>query len=49
MFGDHDDSLDRESPSTSVEKVLKRGTEQIDDEDIVEAFMAEIINVRDTS
>jgi hypothetical protein len=48
LFGDHDDGLDRESPSTSVEKVLKRGTEKIDDEDIVEAFLSEVINVRDT-
>lgn len=48
MFGDHDDGLDRESPSASVEKVLERGTEKIDDENIVEAFLAEVVNVRDT-
>lgn len=30
-----------------VEQVLQTGTEQVDDQNVVEAFLAEIIDIRD--
>jgi hypothetical protein len=47
LLGDHDYSLDRELPVAVVEQVLQTGTEQVDDQDVVQALLAEIVNIRD--
>ena len=46
MLGYHDNSLDGELPVAMVEQVLQTGTEQVDDQNVVEAFLAEIIDIR---
>lgn len=43
----HDDCLDRKLPVAVVEQVLETGTEQINHQDVMEAFLAEVINIRD--
>ena len=42
-------SLDGKSSIAMVEKILEGGSEEVDHEYIVEAFLAEIIYIRDTS
>ena len=44
----HHDSLCRKSSVTVIKQVFKRRSEEIDDEDIVEAFLAEVIDIRNT-
>ena len=43
----HDDCLDRKLPVAVVKQVLETWTEQIDHQDVVEAFLAKVINIRD--
>ena len=43
----HDDSLDRELPVAVIKQVFQAGSEQVDDQDVVEPFLAEVIDVRD--
>lgn len=31
-----------------VEEVLKRGAEEVDDQDVVEAFLSEVVNIGNT-
>lgn len=31
-----------------VEKIFKRGTEKVDDEDVVQTLLTKVINIRDT-
>ena len=47
MLGYHDDRLDGELAVAVVEQVLETGTEQVDDQNVVQAFLAEVINIRD--
>ena len=49
LLGDHDDGLDRKAASAVVEEVLERGTEQVNDKNVVEAFLAEVIDIGDAS
>ena len=49
LLCDHDNSLEREAAVAVVEEVFQRRPEQVDDEDIVEAFLAEVIYIRDAS
>lgn len=49
LLGDHDYSLDRKLPVAVVEQVLQTGTEQVDDQDVVQALLAEVVNIRDPS
>ena len=42
----HDDRLDGELPITVIEQVLQAGSEQVNDQDVVEAFLAEVVNIR---
>ena len=46
LLGDHDYSLDRELPVAVVEQVLQTGAEQIDDQDVVQALLSKVINIR---
>jgi len=32
-----------------VEEIFEAGSEEVDDKDIVKAFLTEVINIRDTS
>jgi hypothetical protein len=49
LLGDHDYSLDRKLPVAVVEQVLQTGTEQVDDQDVVQALLTEVVNIRDPS
>jgi hypothetical protein len=46
LLGHHDDRLDGESTVAVIEEVLQRGTQQIDDKDVVKAFLAEVVDIR---
>lgn len=48
LFGYQNDSLQGESPPTHVKQVFERGAQQIDNEDVMETFLAEVVHVRDT-
>ena len=47
LLGDHDNGLDGELPVAVVEQVLQAGSEQVDDQDVVQAFLAEVVDIRD--
>jgi hypothetical protein len=47
LLGNHDYSLDGELPVAVVEQVLQTGTEQIDDQNVVQAFLTEVVDIRD--
>jgi len=49
LLGDHDDGLDGEAASAVVEEVLERGSEQVNDKNVVEAFLAKVIDIGDAS
>jgi len=49
LLGDHDHGLDREATSAVVEEVLERGSEQVNDKDVVEAFLTKVIDIGDAS
>jgi ABC-type transporter Mla MlaB component len=49
LLGDHDDGLDGEATSAVVEEVLERGSEQVNDKNVVEAFLAKVIDIGDAS
>lgn len=45
----HHNSLRRESSVAVVKEIFQRWSEEIDDQDVVKAFLAEIIDIRDPS
>jgi hypothetical protein len=47
LLGDHDDGLDAEAAVAQVEEVFQAGAEQVDDEDVVQAFLAKVVDIRD--
>ena len=47
LLGDHDYSLDRELPVAVVEQVLQTGAQQVDDQDVVQALLAKVVDIRD--
>ena len=49
LLGDHDNGLDGEAASAVVEEVLERGSEQVNDKNVVEAFLAKVIDIGNTS
>jgi hypothetical protein len=49
LLGDHDDSLDGEAASAVVEEILERRSEQVNDKNVVEAFLAKVIDIGDAS
>jgi len=49
LLGDHDYGLDGEAASAVVEEILERGSEQVNDKDVVEAFLAKVIDIGDAS
>jgi hypothetical protein len=42
----HDNRLDGELPVAVVEQVLQAGAEQVDDQDVVQALLAKVIDIR---
>lgn len=46
MLGNHDYGFDSESSVTVVKEIFERWAEKVDYENVVEAFLAEIIHVR---
>jgi hypothetical protein len=47
LLGYHDNRLDGEFPVAVVEEVLQARAEEVDDQNVVQAFLAEIIDIRD--
>jgi hypothetical protein len=45
LLGYHDDGLDGKLPVAVVEQVLQAGAEQVDDQDVMETFLAEVITL----
>jgi len=48
LFGNHYNSFDREFSMAVIEEVFKAWSEQVDDQDVVKALLAEVIYVRNT-
>ena len=48
LFSYHYDGLDRESSVAMIKQVFKTRPEKVDDENIVEAFLAEVVDIRYT-
>lgn len=46
MFCYHDDGFGGETTIAVVEQVLERRSKEINDEDVVKAFLAEVVHVR---
>ena len=44
----HADGLDRKLAAAHVEQVLQVGAEQVNNKHIVQTFLAEVMNLRDT-
>lgn len=49
MFGDHDDGLGGELATTHVKEIFEGGAEEVDDEDVVEALLAKVVDCRHAS
>ena len=49
MLGYHDNSLDGEAAVAVIKEVLEGRTEQVNDKNVVEAFLAEVIDVGNSS
>ena len=47
LLGDHDYSLDGELPVAVVEQILQTGAQQVDDQDVVQALLAKVVDIRD--
>lgn len=45
LLGGHHDCLDAEAASTQVEQVLERGAQQVNDQDVVQAFLPEVVHL----
>jgi len=49
LFGYHDNRLDGKFPVAVVEEILQTGTEQINHQDVVEALLPEVVDIRNPS
>lgn len=47
LAGGHADGLDREFAATHVEEVLETGPQEINDEDVVQAFLSKVVYLWD--
>lgn len=47
LLGGHDDGLDAELAAAHVEEILERRSKEVDDEDVVEALVAKVIDLGD--
>jgi hypothetical protein len=48
LLRNHYHGLDGESPVTVIEEVFQTRPKQVDDENVVQAFLAKVINIRNT-
>lgn len=48
LLGDHDDRLDRELPVAVIEKILQAGSEEVDDQDVMQTLLAKVVDIRDS-
>lgn len=48
LLRNHHNGLCRESSTTVVKQVFKRWSKEINDEDVVEALLAKVIDIRNT-
>ena len=49
LLCNHDHSLYGEPTVAVIEEVFQAGSEKIDDEDVVQAFLAKVVHIRDSS
>ena len=49
LLGNHDHSLDGESAVAVVEEILQGRAKQVNDKNVVEAFLAKVIDIGNTS
>ena len=49
LLGNHDNGLDGESAIAVVEEILQGRTKQVNDKNVVEAFLAKVIDIGDAS
>ena len=49
LLRNHDDRLDGELAVAHVKQVFQRGSEQIYDEDVVQPFLAKVVDIRNAS
>jgi len=49
LLGHHHHSLGGKPAVAVIEKVLKTGTEEVDDENVVQALLSEVVDIGDTS
>lgn len=47
LLGNHDGGFDREAAIAVIKEVLQARTEEIDDEDVMKAFLAKVVDLRD--
>lgn len=47
LFGRHAHRFDRKLPPTHVEEVLQAESKEVNDENIMQAFLAEVVDLRD--
>lgn len=47
LLCDHYDGFGGKSSVAMIEEVFERGSQEVNDENVVEALLAEIVNVRD--
>ena len=48
MLGDHHNGFDGESPVAMIEQILQTGAQQVDNQYVVQAFLAKVIDIRNT-
>lgn len=48
LLRDHDDSLNREPTITMIEQILETGAQQVNHQDVVQPFLAKVVNVRNS-
>lgn len=49
LLSHHDHRLYREPSVAMIKQIFERRTEEVDHQDVVEAFLAKVIDIRDTS
>ena len=49
LLGHHDYGFGRESSVAMIEQVFQRGSQEVNDEDIVKTLLTKIIDIRDSS
>lgn len=49
LLCDHDNGLEAEPPIAMIEEVFQRRAEEIDDQDVVQPFLAEVVDIGNAS